>query len=78
MKRRKDVSKNTHEYFDEKNILVHEKKITARSRLRAPDFGLQGGFSLTASLQSGKFDSFDDDSVNSGQMFSGKYRECVI
>ena len=56
--------KNTHEYFNEKNILVHEKKITARSGLLAPDIGLQGDFPLTLSPPSGKFDSFDDDSIN--------------
>ena len=41
--------KNTCEYFNEKNILVHEKKITARSGLRTSDFGLQGGFSSDSS-----------------------------
>ena len=66
--------KNTHEYNDKKKRHFDEKKITARSGLRAPDLGLQGGFPHTLSLQSGKFDSVDNDSLYSGQMF----RENVV
>ena len=48
---------------------MHEKKITARSGLRTSDFRLDGGFPPIPAPSSGKFDSFDKDSANSGQMF---------